>query len=625
MLQKLHESIKGWVATVVIGVVCLTFVLWGVEYYVNGSTAKGKVLAKVDGKDITENQVNTLYRRMQQQVVSQGTPLSEQVNNQLKMVAVNNLVAEIALSQAATKAGFIVDKSQVQQLIFSAPAFQSEGHFSPERFQQFLYNNNVSEAEFIEQLQTDMLINQVANGIQISTFVLPNELENYYDLLNQQRSFGYMVIPSKRFVNSIKVSEQDEKNYYENNREFFRVPEQVSIEYLALFPQQISGNIQVSEKEMQQYYQDNIGNYRVPETWKIQRITVPVASSDQAGIEAARAQMQLILDELKKGTSFATVMQREKGVEESVSATSVSPQLLTVLKTLKPQQTSAPFNTPQGFVLVHLISQTPASTQTYAAAEAKIKEALQNQKAQKIIAEMSDKLSNLTYTTPDSLQPAAKALNINIQTSPLFGREGTKTGVTSDPNVIAAVFSKDVLQNGNNSNPITLKDGSVVVLRIKQHISSSIPEFAQLQAKIHSALIEKMSQAKAALLANQIQTQILQGQSANQVAQKNGVTWIENKNIARNNKNISSNILAAVFSMKLNKNKNVSVIAMGADTAIVQLQAITKPDFSKITKSQKKDLQAQLLKMHAELNYQIYVNSVKNNTKIKITQEKPES
>ncbi len=619
MLQKLHDNIKGWVAGLVIAVVCLAFVFWGVQSYVGGPGSKGKTVAVVDGKKITESDVNQLYAQIQRQVSSKGTTLTTQVNKQIKAIALQRLIAQAALTQEAIKNGFHVDKAQVQQVIMTIPQFQDNGHFSEQRFNQFVYGSGMSQKQFIKQLETEILISQVATGIQYSGFTLPSEFKADYNLIYQQRSFSYLIIPAKKFASEVRVNQQQEKDYYKNNLDQFRVPEKVSLSYIELSPKTISKNITYTDKQLLQYYQSNIGNYRQPATWKIEKITIALPrGASQVETDAARKKMQKILLKLKKGTKFATLVQQEKGTTETIGEGKTSAQVLAVVKRLKPLAVSAPFNSEKGYTLIRLDSMTAAKTQLFAAVKDNIKAMLVKQKAQQIISNMTDQLANLTYTNPDSLQPAASALKVKIQETPLFSKRGTKMGLTSSPNVVEAAFSKDVMGGGNNSNPITLKDGAVVVLRVKQHVKSTVIPLKTVKRKIHETLLTKMAQAKAALLANEIQTELAKGVTANTVASKNQLAWVDLDNVGRTDKNIPPAILKAAFTLAPQKNNNLTIVAMAnADTAVLQLHAIAKPAADKLSAIQKKQLLDKIQKFKSTLIYQLYLTSVKQKVSIK--------
>src|SRR3990167_3547426 len=74
-------------------------------------------------------------------------------------------------------------------------------------------------------------------------------------------------------------------------------------------------------------------------------------------------------------------------------------------------------------------------------------------------AASSEQLANLTFTNPDSLSVAAKALALPIQTSGLMTRTGEKQGIFADPKVLETIFSDSVFQQENNSDTISLPNG----------------------------------------------------------------------------------------------------------------------------------------------------------------------
>lgn len=73
--------------------------------------------------------------------------------------------------------GFNISPAEINQIITVLPAFQENGKFSPQRFQQFLYENSLTSAQFVAQLLQVFLIQQVEKGITGSAFVLPNEIK----------------------------------------------------------------------------------------------------------------------------------------------------------------------------------------------------------------------------------------------------------------------------------------------------------------------------------------------------------------------------------------------------------------------------------------------------------------
>src|SRR5262249_22523470 len=103
---------------------------------------------------------------------------------------------------------------------------------------------------------------------QRSSFALPNEVKRAYELLKQQRSFGFLIIPSSNFLSKVKVPDEDIKKYYEQYISDFTAPEKVSIEYIQLSPQALSQTVTVTSDEIKQYYQTNIQNFTTPKGTK---------------------------------------------------------------------------------------------------------------------------------------------------------------------------------------------------------------------------------------------------------------------------------------------------------------------------------------------------------------------
>lgn len=472
MLQKIHENVKGWVASIIIGLLCFTFVLWGIQFYVEGDHRGGKVIARVDGEKITEPQVLMLFRQLQRSVSANGTLLNDEINTQLKQLALQNLVAETALSRAAKKSGFLVTEDQAEQIIRQMPDFQQNGKFSTKKFRQFLYGAQLTQSAFLRQLQKNMLINQVQGGIEQSDFVLPEELTNSYYLTHQQRSFSYLVVPAGHVKKVASITSKQINTYYDNHKEQFRVPDKVSIAYLIMSPKENEG----------------------------------------------------------------------------------------------------------------------------------------------------ERLADLAFTNPDTLEPAAKALALKIQHSQLFTTEGTASGVTSNPRVVAAAFSDDVLQQGNNSSPISLKDGSLLVLRVEKHEASSIPSLSRVETQVRDQLVKQTQQADAALLAGKLERQLRQGASGATLAQKNQLQWVvKNKVDADNAKDIPDAVLNRAFSLSLAKDDKVATVALeDGSTAVVQLNDINHLTFSLATEKQRKSFRDEMQQFFAGLNYRLYVDDVKDHTSVRV-------
>lgn len=512
MLQALHEHIKGWIAGVVIGLISLSFVLWGVQYYLAGDRSGNGVIAKVNGEKITEQQITRALQQLQQQQPGVDPQL-------LKQAALQNLILDRLLVQAAQRSGFRVSRTEADQFILSFPQWQDQGRFSPQRYQQFLYTNSLTPLAFLEQIQTLLLLNQVQVGIQNSDFALPNEVKRGYQLLYQTRDLGYFIIPAQQFVSSVTITMAEMERYYQQHKNQFSVPEKVSVEYIVLSPQEISQRAPVSEADIQRYYQENLSRYSQP------------------------------LDK--------------------VSAT--------------------------------------------------IRKELIQQKTDTLMAELSDQLTNLTYTNPTTLAPAAQALQLKIKTSEWFTRKGD-AGIAAYPKVVTAAFSDSVLRGGNNSDLIALPGNAQLVLRIQQRIPSQLPPFKDVVAAIKPQIQQELAKAQAMIVAGKIQTALNQGTNVSDLASRYRLTWQSQKAVSRHNKIIPDSLLTTAFRLTEQKGQRTATVALpNGDAAVVLLAGIHLADDRQVSSRERQTLKQDLADRWGQLNYQFYVQGIQDRAKIKIT------
>ena len=527
MLQKIRDKIQGWIAGVIIAIIAAAFMLFGVEYYLDRGASGSKTVATVDGTKITEQQLNSTYQQLErsQQRANHKAPLTAQMQQELKQYALQEMITNVALINAATKAGFRVSLAQVKQLVTQAPEFQVSGRFSPQRFQQLIYANQTTEPQFLARIQGNLLTNQVVLGIQSSEFVLSDELAQAYQLIYQKRNFGYFVIPLSKFTSTVIISDKAIKHSYEQNKDLYKTPEKTQISYLLLSPKAYEKNIKISEKELRAYY------------------------------------------ELQKANTSAQ-----------------------------------------------------AKIKPFSEMKAKIKQVLLRQKVEQALSKKSDLLSNLTYTNPSTLTVAAKALGISVQTSPLLTRHGVKTGLFSNPSVMAAAFSDAVLKDRDNSNPITLKNGSVVVLRVSKYVPSSVQALAAVSQKIKKLLSKQKALSKAGLQAYQIETALGSGTSAQSLATKYGLTWVRKNNVSRKDKTISKPILAGAFSTTLAKDKKISgvnsLLMANGDYVVIKVFSANNADYSKATTKIKQQLAKELVNLWGRLDYKFYAKGVVDSAKV---------
>lgn len=257
----------------------------------------------------------------------------------------------------------------------------------------------------------------------------------------------------------------------------------------------------------------------------------------------------------------------------------------------------------------------------FASVKPQVLRAVLQQKTQQAFSDQSQQLSDMTFTNPNSLQPAAKALGLTIQSTDFFTRDGTKTGLTANPKIINTAYSDDVLKQNNNSNLITLDEGKLVVLRIKNHQPMAVLPLANVKSTIVAELQQQQAQHSAVELGNKIIAQLKQGQAPEKLASQYGLKWNLVKAADRHASGVEMPVLIAAFSLPqpvVSKQLNAGGAELAnGDYAVVALYSVKSAVAKPI--SQQAVLQQELTAASGQTEYDLYTSQLTRKASIKLT------
>src|SRR5205823_4056086 len=100
-----------------------------------------------------------------------------------------------------------------------------------------------------------------------------------------------------------------------------------------------------------------------------------------------------------------------------------------------------PVQTDFGWHIIYITGVTPGRTQSFDEVKDAIEQDLKRQKATQKFVEAADQFQNLVYEQADSLQPAAKALNLEVKTTPMLTRAQLQALAQNNAKFVQAVFS----------------------------------------------------------------------------------------------------------------------------------------------------------------------------------------
>jgi peptidyl-prolyl cis-trans isomerase D len=267
---------------------------------------------------------------------------------------------------------------------------------------------------------------------------------------------------------------------------------------------------------------------------------------------------------------------------------------------LKKGELSELVRSPFGFHIIKVTGIRGGEAKPFAKVKEQIRKDMQNEQAEQKFYDMAEQLENLTYEHPESLQLAAEALNLPINTSDYFSRQGGK-GIAANPKFSGAAFADDVLLKGNNSTGIELARNHIVVLRIKDHQPEAVRPLAEVKEQIVATLKHEKALAEVEQKAGELLNKIRGGVSPRKLSKGKGISWTAEKPLKRDAEKVDSAILKRAFSLPKPGKESVSdmVALASGDQAVIVVSKVVEGEPSKVDEKQRAEVHAQLQRAFA--------------------------
>jgi len=483
MLQKIRDKITGWVAGVFIGVIAIVFIFWGIQFEDSGNTSA----AQVNGESIPvplvrrawQNRLSELQRTTRDELPAELVETEQQL-------LLEQFIRREVLLQHAAELGYRVSDDQLARALREIPALQVDGQFSRDRYAALLQQQGRSEAEFEDEFRRDLELSQLRNGILISSFVTASELNRRVALEDESREADFLLLPASRYAAAVTVPPERIASYYEEHKAEFMTDETVALQYLELRLADVAAGVAVTEQELREYYEQVARErYFAPERRRASHILLESGDDDAA----ARARADELLGQLQQGADFAELAREnsdDPGSKEQggdlgwATRESYVSAFAEALfdPSLKPGELRGPVKTQFGYHLIRLDEVEEAHQRSFDEVRDELETDFRNDRAQAIFYERSQELADEAFSALTELETVAQKTGLQLGTVEGFTRSG---GGPFGPErkVIEAAFSRDVLDDGQNSPALSLGDDRVVVLRVTDH---QLPEQRSLDS-----------------------------------------------------------------------------------------------------------------------------------------------
>ena len=524
-LQKSGQTTKyvlGGLLLIICASMVITLIPGGLGGDVFTSTPGRGIVAKVDGSDITTDEVRTTARQMAQQDAQRYGEMASKLMpfliQQETMRAVDQMINRQALLSEAGRMGLHVTpaeiKDELQHGRYAATFFPGGNFIGQTEYEDMLQRANLTPTKFEEAVGNDIMLSKLQALISGSANVSEAEIHDLFIKQNSKVKFDYAILKQDDLRKGLHPTDEELKAFYESHKQTYAnsVPEKRKVKYAVVETAKEEAGVQITQDDLRTYYDQHRAQYQVPEQVKVSHILIktplpgPDGKVDEKGVAEAQHRAEDLLKQLKGGAKLEDLAKKysedpgsakQGGSLGWIGKGQTVPEFEKTAFSLPKGQISDLVKSSYGFHIIRVDDKQEAHTKSLDEVKSEIEPILKHQKAQQIAQKQAETLLKQAREQK-SLDAAAAAQKIPVINSDFFARKDMLPGLGPSTQFMDAVFSE-----AENAPPdVAPASQGIVVFQLLAVKPASTPTFEEIRSKVEE---EFKNERSSQLLSQKIQ------------------------------------------------------------------------------------------------------------------------
>jgi peptidyl-prolyl cis-trans isomerase D len=548
MLAAIRAFAKSWVAAVLMGILIVSFALWGIRDVFRGQisdaviTAGSRTVSSVDFKREFDR-----AKGQYEQQAGQPIPTELAAANRLDRQVLEGMATREAFSEFLRKIGVQPSDKLVVGQIEKIPAFFDpvSGRFDKKSYQQRLADNSLTVPVFEQMVRDDLAEQQLGAGI-VAGLIVPRAytaMAAVYGLEN--RDVALLSVGPQNVPQPPAPTDQQLNDFIKENAAAMMRPEFRQLTVVRFDPTQVPVG-PVDQAEVLKRYNFRKDTLSKPESRTV--IDIPAKDAATAAQITARLAKGETPDAVAKSLGVAAVTFPDK-------PQSALPD--TRLAAAAFQMKAGETRTVQGslgLAVVRVENITPGHTVTLEeirpALEAEVKKDAATAKIDAMTQVYDD-----AHTKGATITEAAQKAGVPAVTLPPIAKQGIDQQGKPVPGLteklVDTAFS---LPAGGESELVDAGNGQYFAVRVDKVIPPAVPALADIKPKLTQAWTMRELATRMQAKADDLAGRVKKGESLDAVAASSGtkVTRLTglNRQSAGQNQAASQEVLAQTFTGK---------------------------------------------------------------------------
>jgi len=556
MLQRIRDGLHGrkWLAWVALAPIALIFTFWGGSNSFDSGGAGPKDAATVDGQPIAVADATKAWQeteaRWSQQV---GSEIPVEQRAKMQDAILDNLILRKLIDIRLKDGHYAVNQSKVLAEFQNIPSFKgTDGKYDPMQARIALQQNGISEREVFDQTRSQLLINQLQQGLGASYFLTKAEQQRLYNLENEEREVQFALLPADKFAGTGTIDDAAVKAYYDKNGDRFMTAESVALEYAELRLEQVATLVSPTEADLQQMYDENKANYVLDERRRTRHILIPVNGDDDA---AAKKKAESVLAEARAGKDFAALAKqystditaKDGGELGFVEQKQFPGAFGDTLFSMKVGEIAGPVKSQFGYHLIKLEEIEAGQQKPFADVRAELDSQYRQQHAAELFGERQEQMNAAIEKGEKDLDKVAQKLGLTRGSIPEFLRGGGAEPLGSAVDLQQLVFSDATLNQGKIGGPLAIGEDRLVLVKVTAHHKAEVKPLNVVHDDIVALLKQERGAAAAKAAAVAAVPKLEGGDTLDSLAKGWSVVAEPARFVSRGDPSIPAALRTAIF------------------------------------------------------------------------------
>jgi peptidyl-prolyl cis-trans isomerase D len=481
--------------TVILSLVALSMVGYLIPSYGGGgATPNDNVVADVGNSKVTVRDVQMAIRAQTRNREMPPGMLQHYVPQ-----IIQQMITEKAMIYQAGRMGFVVSEADTAKAIRDQmPQLFPNGQFvGSEAYAAVLQQQEMTIPEFEEYMSNQILLNRLRSVALESTVVSNADIEHEFRLKNEKAAIDYVKVSPKSVQADVKVTPEELKDYFEKNKQGYRIPEKRGLKLAVFDPAKINEAVVISDAQLRMAYEQNKDRYRIPERVKARHILLMTQGKPPAEEAKLKAQAEDLLKQIKSGANFAELAKKysedpgskDKGGDlDWVVKGQTVPEFEAALFALKPNGISGVVKTTYGFHIIQALEKENAHLKTLEEVKPELTTELKNQAGQQQVQTTLDNAVAAFKKNPDQFDQIAAQYHLKVAPVDSAGAGDPVPEIGVNRDFEDAVYG---LKKGEVSAPVSAPGNRTIVALVTDVYPAHPATFQEVENQIRPALAQQ--------------------------------------------------------------------------------------------------------------------------------------